>query len=647
MVIGRILAFILVLAVCPAASAGADAERVTLPADPIAAVTRPAAWLNTARPLTPEDLRGRMILLDFRDGFCIACLQAMPDITALEEAYGAELTVIGVHSARSGKAQDMEAVRQTVLHHGIRGPVVHDADFSLRDAFHIRAWPAYVLISPQGAVEGRYPGEESVEALKRDIERIRKRSQVRPRADALPLRPEPRQEDAGLLRFPAKIAYIPEYRGRPALAVADSGLNRILIAATDGNVLDVIGSGQKGRQDGLFDVARFSMPQGLLAQGGLLYIADAGNHQLRLADLATRQVSTLAGDGRKAGPDGRRDAPALQTALASPWDLAFFPDEAHIAIAMAGRHQLWSYDIVGRTLSVLAGTGAQGQQDGAAGEALLAQPSGLSAAGKSLYFVEAQTGALRVLAGGQVKTLTGGGRPDSSMRAGPRATAPMPYPPGLAATGAGIFIADTLHHAIRRYDPQTGKLKHYAGTGSRGDQNGAAARAGFSAPGGLAAAEKTLYVADTHNRSIRRVDMDKAQVSLLALREEPQVMQVTLQAQLPNPLPFGQDRLLLAHHAPVSLTLGLAPGWHIHKDAPSYLALFDLVQGNRAVAQFDRTALRQNRMVIPPRTGVMYRLQGTLYYCEDRPGALCLLRSVDIPVGFERGGIQDYRIALH
>ena len=62
--------------------------------------SHPDGWLNTPRALTPEDLQGRIILLDFWTYCCINCMHVIPDLKYLEEKFGDKLTVIGVHSAK-------------------------------------------------------------------------------------------------------------------------------------------------------------------------------------------------------------------------------------------------------------------------------------------------------------------------------------------------------------------------------------------------------------------------------------------------------------------------------------------------------------------------------------------------------------------
>ncbi len=135
-------------------------------------MTSQKGWLNTSRPITVEDLQGRIILLDFWTFCCINCMHVIPDLEYLEEKFGRELTVIGVHSAKFANERDSENIRAAILRYGIHHPVVNDFDFSIWNGFGVRAWPTFVLINPQGLVQATYSGEGNRDALRHDIEAL-------------------------------------------------------------------------------------------------------------------------------------------------------------------------------------------------------------------------------------------------------------------------------------------------------------------------------------------------------------------------------------------------------------------------------------------------------------------------------------------
>ena len=98
------------------------------------------------------------------------------------------------------------------------------------------------------------------------------------------------------LRFPGKVL-ADEKSGR--LFIADSNHNRIVVARLDGTLVDTIGSGQLGSQDGDFATATFNHPQGMALAGDMLYVADTENHLLRKVDLKHKSVEQVAGTGKQ------------------------------------------------------------------------------------------------------------------------------------------------------------------------------------------------------------------------------------------------------------------------------------------------------------------------------------------------------------
>lgn len=626
----------------PAATAGAT-DTVKMK-DTLAAITRQHGWLNTSRPLTDDDLRGRVILLDFWTYCCINCMHVIPDLKFLEQKFGDDLTVIGVHSAKFENERDSENIRQAILRYDIAHPVVNDFDFSTWKAFGVTAWPTFILISPGGQVDSVYAGEGHRSELERGIIRLRDEWAGRLNHKALPLAPERSKSAPTTLSFPGKFAYEPDFKGKPVFFVADSGHHRIVVMGLDGEIVDTIGSRTLGDSDGTFSEASFSSPQGVLYKAPMLYIADTGNHLLRAANFTTREVTTLAGGGKQGHERDPRNLPGLAVNLASPWDLEFYPDDAHIAIAMAGTHQLWSYDIKAKTLSLLAGDGSESIVDGRLPKNSLSQPSGLSAAGGKLYFVDAETSSLRVLENGSVRTLIGSGLFDFGLADGKRDKARMQHPLGLFATTGGIYVADSYNHAIRLYDPASGALKTLIGTGTRGGQDGKLETVTFNEPNDVVKVGGKLYVLDTNNNAVRMVDLATLSATRVNAHEAMQLDKAIFAENLPNVQKL--EDLTVIPDTNIELSVRFSEGWHVNKDAPSYLAVFDVTDPKKPlpVAYFNRARIQQQMMVVPALTGNSYRLQGTLYYCENKTGAQCLIKSFDVAVTPKRGGDRAIRL---
>ena len=124
------------------------------------------------------------------------------------------------------------------------------------------------------------------------------------------------------------------------------------------------------------DSACFNEPRGLTVNRQTIWVADTGNHALRILDLPGRTVRTILGDGVQARDRQRPgDSHPLPsgTRLNSPWDLTIRNQVLYLA--MAGSHQIWSYDPGHGSGGVLAGTGLEALVDGSYEEAAFAQPT--------------------------------------------------------------------------------------------------------------------------------------------------------------------------------------------------------------------------------------------------------------------------------
>jgi hypothetical protein len=178
-------------------------------------------------------------------------------------------------------------------------------------------------------------------------------------------------------------------------------------------------------------------------------VADTANHLIRGVRLDTGEVSTVA-DLPTALADARTITGPVPTVF-SPWDVAWWRDR--IVVAAAGVHLLVSPE------AILAGTTVEGLKDGPALAGWLAQPSGLAVDGDTLWFVDAETSALRTLSDSILTTHVGEGLFDFGLVDGPAATARFQHPLGVTLLPDGtVAVLDTYNGAVRRFDPRTGMV---------------------------------------------------------------------------------------------------------------------------------------------------------------------------------------------
>jgi DNA-binding beta-propeller fold protein YncE len=433
----------------------------------------------------------------------------------LERKYDDVLSVVGVHSPKFTSEREGEAVRQAVLRLNVGHPVLNDHDFALWQRYAVRAWPTLMFIDPAGKVIGKHEGELPLGPFDRLLGEMVAEFDA---AGILERRVLDIAADAApprtALYFPGKVL-ADETSGR--LIVSDSGHNRIVVADLDGAVRQVIGGGGEGRADGPAAEATFYQPQGLALDGDTLYVADTENHAVRAVDLGSGVVRTIAGTGEQLMGE-RVGGVADRAALSSPWDLAI--SDGTLYVAMAGTHQLWAMPFGRGVIEPHTGNGAEALADGRLGEASMNQPSGLAAAGGRLYVADSEASAIRVvdLAAGVIRTIVGEGLFEFGDVDGVgAATVRLQHPLGVAWVDGALYVADTYNHRIKRLDPETAECRAVLGDGVAGHRDGEASEARFSEPSGVAAARGRLYIADTNNHAVRVADLATGRVITLEM----------------------------------------------------------------------------------------------------------------------------------
>ncbi|MFQ5591368.1 MAG: thioredoxin-like domain-containing protein [Phycisphaerae bacterium] len=470
------------------------------------------AWLNTDRPLQLSgELRGQVVVLDFWTYCCMNCMHVLPDLAYLEDKYRNDpVAFVGVHSAKFPNEASRATIRAAVLRYEIRHPVVVDENMCLWRAYGVRSWPTLVVIDSTGHVVARLAGEGNRDAVDSAVrEALRAGRDDGTLADTpLRVRREEGVRATSGLAFPGKVA-ADVASGR--LFVSDSNHNRIVISelpdkAGGARVIGIVGSGETGARDGPAAQATFNHPQGLACAGDSLYVADTENHLIRVIDLASLQVRTIAGTGAISNDRAGGLMGTLQ-GLNSPWDLA--TEGSTLYVAMAGVHQIWRVDLPLGFARALAGTGRENIVDGAVEQAALAQPSGICVADGRIFIADSEVSAVRGidLAEERVFTVVGEGLFSFGDVDGVYPLAKLQHPLGVESWRASLLVADTYNHKIKLIDPKTRRAATLYGTGRPGTATPDGQLAFFE-PGGLAAVGDHLFVADTNNHRIIRVDLE-------------------------------------------------------------------------------------------------------------------------------------------
>jgi thiol-disulfide isomerase/thioredoxin len=470
-------------------------------------------WLNSAGPIELSKLKGKIVLLDFWTYCCINCMHILPDLAKLEAEFPNELVVIGVHSAKFEGEKDSQNIRDAIMRYEIKHPVVNDGQMAIWRRYGVNSWPTQIVIDPLGRYIGNASGEGNYEVIRDVIVQLIKYHEKKGTLDRRPLHfmQESLGREATPLLYPGKLLVD---KSSNRLFISDSGHHRVVIARPDGSdILDVIGTGKAGLDDGPFDQATFFEPQGLALAGDLLYVADRKNHVIREVNLKDRKVTTIAGTGSQ-GHERSQTGPARAIPLASPWDVLW--RENNLFIAMAGTHQIWRLDLTKRELSPYTGNGRENLADGDWETSNFAQPSGLSADETYLYVADSETSSIRKIhfQDATVETIIGQGLFDFGDIDGPPEKARLQHALGVDVAGTQLFVADTYNNKLKTIDLETGRVLSLVGDG-KGELSDDPPR--FDEPSDLQVVGSELFVADTNNHAIRIVDRETKKVRTLTL----------------------------------------------------------------------------------------------------------------------------------
>lgn len=309
-----------------------------------------------------------------------------------------------------------------------------------------------------------------------------------------------------------------------SLYVADSG-NRVIrrIDITTGVVTTLAGSGLAGSTDGTGIGASFSTPNGITTDGTSLYVADSGNNRVRkitpltgtlsAMTYANAQVTTLAGSGSMIFAD---NATGTIAGIRSPYGITTDGTSLYVT---DGSNRIRKIDIATSAVTTLAGSGAFSSTDGTGLAASFYRPHGITISpdNSTLYVADSGTNVIRkvVILSGVVSTFMGPGFTYTTTYPGA-----FHNPNGLSvsADGLKLFVDDTSKNRILQIDLtlSTNNVTVLAGSGTVGSQDAIGALATFRLPNGLVVSGANVYVTDSGNNLIRKIDIVTQAVSTLA-----------------------------------------------------------------------------------------------------------------------------------
>jgi DNA-binding beta-propeller fold protein YncE len=278
------------------------------------------------------------------------------------------------------------------------------------------------------------------------------------------------------------------------------------------------------------DKAQINDPFGVvIGPDGALYWADFGSNRVLKLDLGKRTISLIAGNGIKGySGDG---GPAKAAQLSAPHEVRF-DSRGNIYVAERDSHVVRYIDMKTGMITTAAGTGVRGfsGDGGPAKQAQLAQPHSIALdKSDNVYICDIVNHRVRRIDArtGVITTFAGTGATDPTPADAPLAGTPTRGPRSIDIAPDGtMYLILREGNKVFSIDPAHTRLKHLAGTGELGysGDGGPAITAQFGAPGNplngpkgvTYAADHSLYISDTENHAIRRIDLKRGIVTTVA-----------------------------------------------------------------------------------------------------------------------------------
>ncbi len=277
-------------------------------------------------------------------------------------------------------------------------------------------------------------------------------------------------------------------------------IRKIVIAT--GAVTTIAGSaGVSGAADGTGNAARFNIPLGITTDGTNLYVADYTNNTIRQIVISTGVVTTLAGSGSIGGADGTGPGATFNGPI------SITTDGTNLYVSDLNNYVIRQIVISSKVVTTLAGTCCTpGYTDAQGSSAAFDNPRGLITDGTNLYLADENNHVIRkiVISTQVVTTLAGTGTPGTAD--GTLVASNFNFPVGITMDDSYIYVSERGTHRIRKIDVSGALVSVFVGGTTFGTADGTGTAAKFNKPYGIATDGISLYVADTINYTVRKVD---------------------------------------------------------------------------------------------------------------------------------------------
>jgi len=270
------------------------------------------------------------------------------------------------------------------------------------------------------------------------------------------------------------------------------------------------GSGPVPSVNGTGTQASFNIPWGITSDGTNLYVVDYGNHLIRKIVISSGVVTTVAGTGSSGSADG------TGTAASFNQPAGITTDGTNLYVADESNNTIRKIVITSGVVTTLAGTaGSTGSTNATGASARFNGPAGITTDGINLYVTDQSMIRKIVISTGAVTTLAGAsGQTASTDDTGTAAR--FHTPSGITTDGTNLYVADKSGHSIRKVVISTAVVTTIAGTGSSGSDDGTGTSASFGQPFGITTDGINLYVAEKEAHRIRKIVISSGVVTKVA-----------------------------------------------------------------------------------------------------------------------------------
>ena len=583
-------------------------------------------WLNVLQPLKIDDLNGKITILHFWNSSCIDCIDAINKLKELDERYPNSFAIIGVHIPVFQNEKNLNILKKAILKYDITYPVINDSNFDLASKYKIDKSSSILIFNINGKLKKSFNNKD---AVKNSIELATKlyfKNKFSLSSHQIPIVLEKNSSVSNILSSPSKIIYVPNFsfkeRVTPAMIVANSGHNSIVVANLSGEIILKVGNGYRGFVDDDFANSRFYDPQSIAYNDSKIYVADTGNNALRVIDLENNIVKTLIGTGVRGDifTNKKIDTAGSNINLSLPNDLEFYPDKSVLAISNAGSGQILAYEIKNKKLLVLAGNGELEEQDGIYPKNSFKQINDMAVDGDKLYILDGLTSSIRMLnRDGGLKTLyKGDAQANINKLQNPRA---------IIVDETGIYISDSLNHSIKKFDYNSLQITKLFG-GERGDKIGDTTS--FDEPNGIFSIIDKFFISDSSNNRIIEVNRANGKSKLIDIMPTQKLTKEAFAEYLPN-LEKSLD-IEVKSGTEIALIIKPQEGWKINNFGPSFINLLKIKDDHNAelINNFDWNSINSKKITFPKlENDKQYLLQGKIYFCRDSVNSLCYIKSYE------------------